>query len=95
MDYQKIDGLFSTQQSLPKFKYKRWIKIQDTNNGNYNSPVKYNAKTISDNLVDYQEGFILVYGKIKSTTGTGLQNTDAIGLKKWIIFSCKWVHCAI
>ena len=81
MDYQKIGELFSKQEILPKYKYMRWIKIQDTNNGNYNSPIKYNAKTIADNLVDYQEGFIIVHGKVKSTTGTALQDTDVIGIK--------------
>jgi predicted transglutaminase-like protease len=62
MDYQDIESLFNKDQVLPKYKHKRWVKIQDTNNGNYNSPVKYYCKTVADKLVDYSQGYILLDG---------------------------------
>ena len=66
MDYQDIESLFNKDQVLPKYKHKRWVKIQDTNNGNYNSPVKYYCKTVADKLVDYSQGYILLDGYIIS-----------------------------
>ena len=53
MDYQSIENLFNKDQTLQKYKRKRWVKIQDTNNNNYNSPIKYYCKTVADKLVDY------------------------------------------
>ena len=72
MDYQDIENLFSKDQTLPKYRNKRWIKIQDTNQGNYNSPIKYHCKTVADKIVDYSKGYILLTGRIVSTTATHL-----------------------
>ena len=78
MDYQTIDNLFQAQQTLPKFKYKRWIKIQDENRGNYGAAIRYNCTTVSDKLVNYSEGYILVSANI---TADNLANNSAIAIK--------------
>lgn len=65
-DYETIQNLFSNTQQLPKYAHKRWVKIHPTNNNYANNgngltqAINYNCKNISDKLVNYQDGFILV-----------------------------------
>ena len=68
MDYLDINRLMSEDVTLPKYKYKRWVRIQDSSNGNYNEAVKYNCKTIADKLVDYKSGYIYLTGAIKASS---------------------------
>jgi hypothetical protein len=82
MDYLDINRLMTKDVTPPKYKYKRWVKIQDSSNGNYNEAVKYNCKTIADKLVDYKEGFIYLTGIIKaSDAANNLANVDHISFK--------------
>lgn len=81
MDAPKIASLFEDQAILPKFKNKRWVRIQDTNNGNYNSPIKYNCKNMQDKLVDYSQGYIKITGYIASSTATALAAANDVGLQ--------------
>lgn len=81
MDYQDIENLMSKDHDLPKYKQKRWVKIQDENRGNYNTTLKYNCGSVAQNLIHYSSGYILIEGKITSTTATNLAAGNNIAFK--------------
>jgi hypothetical protein len=81
MDYQVIANLFSKDEILPKYRYKRWVRISDSNNGDYNPPIKYYCKTVADKLVDYSSGYIILEGVIESTTANNLDPGNNIAIK--------------
>ena len=68
MDYQVIGSLSTDEKDMPKYKYKRWVKIQDSNRGRYtaDSPIKYSCETLQDKLVDYSSGYIMILGTINA-----------------------------
>jgi hypothetical protein len=74
MDSQRIESLFSKEQVLPKYKYKRWVRLPDSNNNDYYPPIKYYCKTVTKNLIDYSSGYIIIEGSIVSTTDTDLDD---------------------
>ena len=82
MEFQKIASLFDEPIQLPKYKYKRWTKVQDSAQGNYNGSIKINCNTLRDKLVDYSSGYILLTGYIASTDNNNpLAATSIIGLQ--------------
>ena len=83
MDFVEIRELIGTSavSDYPKYADKRWVKIQDSNYGNYDDPIKYNCRTVRDKLVSYHDGFILVKCKIKSSTATALTAAADIALR--------------
>ena len=80
-DFQSINALFDKQEFLPKYKHKRWVKIQDNNINNYEAPIKYNCKNVQDKLVDYRDGYVLLTGQLVSTTNDALAAGNNIGIK--------------
>ena len=65
-DYQELSNLFDKQITLPKYTHKRWVKIHpaqnDINdNGNgLTQAIHYKCSTVSDRLVNYSDGYILL-----------------------------------
>ena len=72
MEFQKIANLLeSTSDSLPKFKTKNWVEINDESRGNYaNSDTRFKTTMLRSNLCDYADSYILVK-VIITITGAG------------------------
>ena len=73
MEYQKLINLLdNTSYQLSKFRTKNWIEINDQSIGVYNtnSDVKFKTKMLKSSLCDYNDGYILVKGRI-TITGAG------------------------
>ena len=91
-DSNDIERLFSSEIKLSKFTTKRWVRVPDSNKGNYNQVISYNCRDHRDKLVAYHNGYIIVKVKIESTTGTALTDTSDIFLKNGgysVIEDCK------
>ena len=73
MEYQKLINLLdNTSYQLSKFRTKNWTEINDQSIGVYNtnSDVKFKTKMLKSSLCDYNDGYILVKGRI-TITGAG------------------------
>ena len=81
MEFQQIESLLNKEPELPKYKQKRWVKIQDENRGNYNTPIKYSCGSVAQDLIHYAHGYILIEGTIASTTANNLAAGDNIAFK--------------
>ena len=70
MEYQKIENLFDDASNQPsKFKTKNWVEINDESRGtyNFNNQIKFKTTMLKSSLCGYNDGYILVKGKITIT----------------------------
>ena len=69
MEFQKITNFLdinSDNKDLPNFVTKKWIKVYDQSEGNYNVNKEIRTKTsmLSSNLCDFSDAYIVVKGTI-------------------------------
>ena len=68
MEFQKIENFLNTNsdENLPRFVTKKWIKVYDQSGGNYNANKEIRIKTsmLRSDLCDYSDAYIVVKGDI-------------------------------
>ena len=66
MEYQKINFLDNTPNQAPKFKTKKWVKINDGSRGTYNkdNQIRFKTLMLKWSLCDYNDAYILAKGTI-------------------------------
>ena len=72
MEFQKISNFLdinSDNKNLPKFVTKKWIKVYDQSEGNYdvNKEIRIKASMLRSDLCDFSDAYIVVKGTITST----------------------------
>lgn len=77
MDFTQINSLFSDIGEIPKYVNKEYVEINDQNNGNYNTTVKFSTRNLMNDLCDFANSYILIDGRIEKTGGADYDaNTD-------------------
>ena len=69
MEFQKITNFLditSDDKDLPKFVTKKWIKVYDQLEGNYdvNKEIRIKTSMLRSNLCDFNDAYIVVNGTI-------------------------------
>ena len=68
MEFQKIENFLNTNsdENLPRFVTKKWIKVYDQSGGNYNANKEIRIKTsmLRSDLCDFSDAYIVVKGDI-------------------------------
>ena len=75
MEFQKITNVLDTtsdDKDLPRFVTKKWIKVYDQSEGNYNVNKEIRIKTsmLRSDLCDFSDAYIVVKGNITVTKKT-------------------------
>ena len=50
---------------------------------------KLTCHTLTDKLIDFSQGELVINGYIQSTTGNALAGAAVIGIQKWVLFYTK------
>ena len=88
MEFQKIVnfiGTTSDNKDLPTFVKKKWIKVYDQSEGNYNvnKEIRIKSSMLRSDLWDFSDAYIVVKGNITVTKTTADNaNDNAFGDKK-------------
>ena len=86
MEFQKIVNLFDTtfdDKDLPRFATKKWIKVYDQSEKNYNVNKEIRIKTtmlISD-LCDFSDAYVAVKGVIAVTNLDDAKRNKSVAFK--------------
>ena len=79
MDASGINRLFNDQKYMQKYIKKDYIRIEEKNV--QETYAKITGHTLTDKLIDFSKGELIITGHIESTNGTPLPNGDDIGLQ--------------
>ena len=64
MEFQKIENFLNTNsdENLPRFVTKKWIKVYDQSGGNYNANKEIRIKTsmLRSDLCDFNDAYVVV-----------------------------------
>ena len=76
--FQKIVNFLDTtsvDKGLPRFATKKWVEVYDQSEGNYNfnKEIRIKKSTLSSDLCDYSDAYIVVKGNI-TVKGAGVAN---------------------
>ena len=72
MEFQKISNFLdinSDNKNLPKFVTKKWIKVYDQSEGNYdvNKEIRIKTSMLRSDLCDFNDAYIVLKGDITVT----------------------------
>ena len=86
MEFQKIVNLFDTtfdDKDLPRFVTKKWIKVYDQSEKNYNPNKEIRIKTsmLRSDLCDYSDAYIVVKGTITVTDPDNAKRNKSVAFK--------------
>ena len=79
MGYKKITNLLGkpAEDEIPKLTTIKWIEIFDESNGTYNKnkDIRFKTSQLRNDLCDFNDGYIIVTGKITATNPELPNNT--------------------
>ena len=79
MDAVEIQRLFSDQKHMKKYVKKDYIRVYD---GRVRADgAKLPCHTLTDKLIDFSQGELVISGYIESTTGNALAGAAVIGIQ--------------
>ena len=86
MEFQKIVNLFDTtfdDKDLPRFVTKKWIKVYDQSEKNYNPNKEIRIKTsmLRSDLCDFSDAYIVVKGTITVTDPDNAKRNKSVAFK--------------
>ena len=92
MEFQKIINLLDTtsdDKDLPRFVTKKWIKVYDQSEKNYNGNKEIRIKTpmLRSDLCDFSDVYILVKGEITVTNSNNAKRNKAVAFKNNALFT--------
>ena len=94
MEFQKILNVLDTtsdKSDLPRFVTKKWIKVYDQSEGNYNVNKEIRIKTsiLRSDLCDFNDRYIVVKGIITVTNPNNTKINKAVALK----INAPFINC--
>ena len=94
MEFQKILNVLDTtsdNNDLTKFVTKKWIKVYDQSEGNYNVNKEIRIKTsiLRSGLCDFNDRYIVVKGIITVTNPNNTKINKAVALK----INAPFINC--
>ena len=79
MDAIEMNRLFNDQKTMKRYVKKDYIRVYDGRvQGDH---AKLTCHTLTDKLIDFSQGELVVVGSVQSTTGTPLANNDDISIQ--------------
>ena len=94
MEFQKIVNFLDTtsdDKDLPRFVTKKWIKVYDKSEENYNVNKEIRIKTsmLRSDLCDFNDAYIVVKGTITVTNPDNAKRNNAVALK----INAAFINC--